>query len=283
MRALLASVAAHEHHRALYGKFGPLGKSIGPIGLSDGAWVMPTEVGLVVAQLGNWDCSAYVTHVAKVEYLAVRVDRPNETYDDPYIIFGVTTLNPNHRGVDELVAVRKIGPLDDVSRRKVYSETTTIWEDRIVSGTGIQINIGAWDYDLGSPGEVRKAIEKKAKEYAEKGAKAIGAAFRSGEKEADLIVDSEIGNLALQLLSLGLVEVFDLGDDRIGQVNVDVPLSEIKALSTQEGYNARRIIADGLEFTHKVSVESEEGRYTVWFRVMGREVPPIPCDPQVGQ
>lgn len=274
LRALLASTVARHHHRTLYGKFGPLGKQTGPITLSSDAWVMPTEVGVVKSAL-TLESSAEVTYAAIVEYIAVRVDRPNETYDDPYVIVSVTTLNPNHRGADELVALRKIGPLEDVLPHKIYSDTTTIWEDRIAGGTGIKVTIAAWDYDSGSPGEVRRKIEKKLKEFAEKGSDAIAAAYGEGDDKAEEIAGSAETTWALRLLSLGIVELFGLADDQIGRVNVDVPLSEIRKLSTQEGYNARRIIQDGLEFTHKVSVEGKGGRYTVWFRVRGFKIPPI--------
>ncbi|MBB4912718.1 hypothetical protein [Actinophytocola algeriensis] len=282
VRALIASIVATEEHRNNYcAEFGPLGAVTQPVTPVADGFQLPTVSGRILIRSGGWQPHPEVTYVPIVEYIGLQVIEPNETYDDPYVIFSVTTLNPNHTGDDDLAAVAKIGPLDDIAEDAVVPDTITIWEDRIVAGTGIKVTAAVFDQDLGDPDEVREKIEEKVKEYARKGASAIATAFGAGGDEAGQIAGSELVTWGARIISLGIVELFGLGDDVIGRDSKEIGLAELVRLHDQAAFDAAvKIGPGGMKYTHTLEAKGD-GHYIVYFRVRSAKVGPIEPPPMI--
>lgn len=280
VRSLRASVVAHAAYRQCYGRFGPLGRAARPILKGGDEYTLTTELGRIRVLNDGFIPWPEVTFGSIVEYVGLRIIEPNETFDDPYTIFSVFTLNPMNRGVDELVSAKKIGPRDDVAEGRDLADTHTIWGGQIIGGTGIKIAIISYDHDMGDPDHVRATIEEKIKEYAKEATEAIVTAFGAGSDEAEEIAGSEIVTWIARLASLGIVELLGLGDDEIGRDTRDIGTRELARLSTQEGYDAAvKFTPDGIEYTHKSDILSKNGHYVVYYRVRTTQIPPTPPPP----
>lgn len=282
IRALVASILAREYHYRLYGVYGELGEPISPIQPIDAGYSQDYVGGRInILDNNNFLPTAEVTCGGKVEYVGFRCNEPNESVDEPYIIFSVVSLNPHFDGRDSLVAVNKIGPLDNVREGNVVGDVQTVWQGR-VPGTGLKIALGVFEHDLGDPDDVREEIETKLREYAQKAASAIAQAYGAGTVEAEQIAGSEIVTWAVRILSLGITEILDLGDDEIGRQSEEVPQPIIRKYSNQDEYSASLLRNDeGLVYNYKKEVVSDEGNYSIYFRVSGFEIGPItrPPDP----
>lgn len=291
LRRLAYSIVAREAYQRCYASVGPLGEVVGPpvsagdeFRLNTAAGrirVLSAPIGAVSPGITFQGITAYpeVTYQPKLEYVGLRINEPNEIYDDPYVIVCAVTLNPMGSG-DQLVSVKKIGPYEDLEEAHDYGDTTTVWEGQLIGGTGLKVLIYAVDHDSGDSDDVRDAIEEKLREYVKKGVEAVAAAFGAGGSETDKIAGSDLVTWGARLASLGLVEVFDLGDDEIGRTQVELLMKEIIFLSDQANVDAvKKVSPDGLIYTHPVELRSREGRYTIYMRASCMEIPPIPPGP----
>ncbi len=281
IRNLQASVAAYRSHRACYGRFGPLGRITQSPTRTGDEFSLATELGRIRVLNNGFTAWPEVTYGPIVEYAGLRIVEPNEQWDDPYTIFSVFTLNPMNRGVDELVSVKKIGPRKDLAEGVDFRDTHTVWGNgQVIGGTGIKIAIVAYDQDLGDPDDVRAAIEEKVKEYAREATEAIAVAFGAGSEEAEKIAGSELVTWAARLVSIGIVELLDLGDDEIGHHTRDFGLRELAELGTQDGYDAAvKFTPGGIEYTHQADLKSKNGHYIVYYRVRTVQIPATPAPP----
>jgi hypothetical protein len=271
VRELAASIIAKKHHRDLFGVWGLLGASVTPgVVSADGGYTQEYEGGRI-------DVLDHDPHAPKgtsylkaiVEYIGLRVNEPNETYDDPYIIFSVVNLNPDRLGQDNLEKVIKVGPLDDIDEGVVIGAPQTVWEGR-VPGTGITVTAGAFDYDMGDPDDVKEEIETKLREYIQNALSAIGQAYGAGEEEAEAVLGSDIATWALGIFSLGITEILDLGDDYIGAKTQEIVPNTLRRLVNEADYQASlTTTTEGYTYNYKLDIASREGDYSVYFRVRG--------------
>ena len=279
VRALAASILAREHHHRLYGVYGELGVPINPIQAINGGYSQDYMGGRInILDDRSWEPTAEVTYGGLVEYVGFRCNEPNESVDEPYIIFSVFNLNPHFDARDSLEAVIKIGPVKNVRDGEVVGDVQTVWQGR-VPGTGLKIAIGVFEHDWGDPDDVREEIEAKIKEYAQKAASAIAQAYGAGSAEAEQIAGSEAITWVARLITLGIVEIFDPGDDEIGKKTIEIPQPIVRKFVNQEEYSASLQRDDDLVYNYRLEVDSDEGNYSVYFRVRGFEIGPISRPP----
>jgi hypothetical protein len=280
LRQLAAGVVSRDYHRRVYGDFGVLGAATGSITPVDGGYTQDFLNGQIQVLGTELRPSAEVQWDCLVEYVGIRCDEPNEQGfgsdgDEPYVIFTVVSLNPSYTGEDELVAVHKIGPLSGVREGDVIGDTQSMSEG-IVAGTGLKIKIGVYESDEGDSDDVREEIEAKIKEYAGKAVSALTAAYGAGDAEATNLAGSELVTWGARILSLGIVELLGLGDDPIGENAADIPLSKIREYDNDAGFQASLTrTTEGLLYNYKLPVSSDEGEYSVYFRVRSRKIGPI--------
>lgn len=289
VRSLMASIVCDEHHHACYGQVGVLGAPVGPLTRAADGWEREYLGGGITVQGDGLTPSAVVRYDCLVEYVGLRNNEPNESAligtgdgDEPYVVVAVTTLDPGYDGVDRLAAVTRIGPLSEVHDGDVVGGTASVWQG-IVAGTGLQLAVAVFEHDSGDPAEVEEAIEKAIVEAAKEGAAVVGAAFGAGGEEAERIAGSKLVTFLAEAVSLTVVHVLDLGDDKVGEAFAEVPLSRIRELTTDEAFSASlETNAEGLRFNHRVECRGGEGEYSVYLRVRGRAIPPIPALPTAG-
>lgn len=282
LRDLLVSIVGRECNNRVFAELGPIGAPTGPIRSNgDNSWLLPTRIGHVGVsrQALEWIPLPFATLRVVVEYVGLRVNEPNEKYDDPYLICAVTTLNPNASGVDEQVKVIKVGHLNDVDEGRIFARTITMWDGQLIAATGIQISALGMDFDSGDPDDVKEEVEASIKEAVAEGSAAIGQAFGVGADEARMIAGNDVVTWAARIFSVGIVEVLGLGDDRIGEYHLPIRLGALEGLKRNQGYeNAKQITGD-MEYTHALPLVSQDGNYTAYFRVETQTIPPIEVTP----
>lgn len=286
VRMLAASIAAHSYHRKHYNKYGLLGAASGPIVTNAGGYQLNTDLGFVSVQLQDFKPSGMITHVISVQFVGLQINETNETYDEPYIVMGIVTLAPefsDNDELDKLVSSKLIQvPGDDHSADYVFADTQTIWrKGQLIGGTGIKVIVFAYEEDSGDPEEVAEAINSYLRQKAQQGAQAIGQAYGVGA-EATAIENSPEFQWFLTIVSLGLAGW--IGDDEVGYASREIPVSEIKsiaAIPSDQFPASLKTGPNGIKYTHSLPVGSNDGKYTVYFRVSAAEVPPIIIpDPQ---
>jgi hypothetical protein len=262
--------------------YGELGAPLGPVEATEGGYSQGYtggRINILHDDDDNFTPTAEVTFGGKVEYVGFRCNEPNESVDEPYIVFSVVSLNPHFDGRDSLVAVHKIGPVENVKEGDVVGDVQTVWQGR-VPGTGLKVAVGVFEHDLGDPDDVREEIETKVKEYAQKAASAIAQAYGAGAVEAEQIAGNEIVTWVARIASLGIVEILDLGDDEIGKQTAEVPQPTVIKYSNQEEYSASLQRNDeGLVYNYKLEAVSDEGNYSIYFRVSGFSMGPVSRTP----
>ena len=282
VRQLVADRRIADHHRRWYGNLGHFGKPVGTVTEVEGGYRREFEAGaLQVMETDGLRPSAVAQWAPLVEYVGLRCNEPNESSDEPYVIFSVIALNPEFDAVDKLLTVKKIGPIPNVVDGEVVPDVLTVW-DGISGGNGLKIAIGVFEEDEGDPEDVRAKIEEKLREYAKQGAAAIAQAYGAGAAQGEQVAENEAFNWGLRLLSLGLVDLLGLGDDEIGSVNVEVPLSRIQKVDNEHVeafHQSLQRTTEGVVYTDKVDVSSDEGGYSVYFRIRSRKIGPIDTVP----